>query len=114
MEKMTNVKALEYVIENFGEMPEDVRAKVVAIKDSFVKKSENRKPTKTQAENEDIKSVILAVLSEDGATVTEIQAKDERLSALSNQRVSALLRQLKDAGKVEKTMDKKKALYSIA
>lgn len=115
MEKMTNVKALQFVVDNFkGEMPEDVAAKIEAIKASFENKAANRKPTKTQEENEGIKDAILAVLTADGATVTEIQGRSETLAALSNQRVSALLRQLVDAGKVVKSTDKKKALFALA
>ena len=115
MEKMTNVKALAYVIDNFSEdIPADVAEKLTAIKTSFEKKSANRKPTKAQEENAEIKETILAVLTFEGATVTEIQGKDEALGALSNQRVSALLRQLIADGKVVKTTDKKKALFALA
>jgi len=114
MEKMTNVKALAFAIEN-GDFPQEVTDKLVAIKTSFEKKSATKKPTANQAENEDYKATILNVLDGAGAvTVTELQGKDETLGALSNQRVSALLRQLVEAGKVVKTMDKKKALFALA
>jgi len=76
-------------------------------------KAANKKPTKTQTENEDIKTEILDVLTSEGATVTEIQGKSEVLGALSNQRVSALLRQMVDAGFVKKTVDKKKSFFSL-
>jgi hypothetical protein len=113
MEKITNVKALEYVIENFeADLPADVFEKLGKIKASFEKKSENRKATATQTENIGFKENILAVLADGGSyTVTEIQGKDTALGALSNQRVSALLRQLIDDGKVEKTVDKKKSYF---
>ena len=78
------------------------------------KKSENKKPTKTQEENEVIKGIILDTLSEEGVTVSELQSLNDNLSSLSNQRVSALLRQLKDEGKVIKTVDKKKSYFSLA
>ena len=77
------------------------------------KKSANKKPTKTQEENEVIKAEILNVLDVEGATVTEIQSKSEMLGTLSNQRVSALLRQLIVDGKVAKTVDKKKSYFSL-
>ena len=76
-------------------------------------KAANKKPTKTQTENEDIKTEILGVLTSEGATVTEIQGKSEVLGALSNQRVSALLRQMVDTGLVKKTVDKKKSFFSL-
>lgn len=117
MEKMTNVKAINYVVENFGaDLPADVAEKLAKIKASFEKKSENRKPTATQKENEVVKEAILAVLeeAEGGLTVTEIQAKDETLGAASNQKVSALLRQLVEANKVEKYTEKKKSYFKVA
>lgn len=78
------------------------------------RKAQNKKPTKTQAENESIKAEILATLTDKGVTVTELQAKSDVLSALSNQRVSALLRQLVEAEEVIKTVDKKKSYFSLA
>ena len=58
------------------------------------KKSGSKKPTKTQEENVSLKEEIVSVLTSEGATVTEIQTKSETLGTLSNQRVSALLKQL--------------------
>ena len=78
------------------------------------KKAENKKPTKTQEENEVLKGVILDTLTNEGVTVTELQAKSEELSALSNQRVSALLRQMVADGKVVKSVDKKKSYFALA
>ena len=78
------------------------------------KKANNKKPTKTQEENVAIKDEILSVLTNEGATVTEIQGKSEMLSGLSNQRVSALLRQMIADGVVVKTIDKKKSYFSLA
>ena len=78
------------------------------------RKASNKKPTKTQEENEVLKGVILDTLTNEGVTVTDLQAKDETLSGLSNQRVSALLRQLVTDGKVAKVVDKKKSYFSLA
>ena len=78
------------------------------------KKSGSKKPTKTQEENISLKEEIVSVLTSEGATVTEIQAKSDVLDSLSNQRVSALLKQLVEAGRVVKTIDKKKSYFSIA
>ena len=44
-------------------------------------------------------------------TVTDIQKSCKELSELSNQKVSALIRQLKDDGKVEKVEDKRKSYF---
>lgn len=77
------------------------------------KKSTNKKPSKTQVENEEYKAEILATLTSDGVTVTELQSKSEILGSLSNQRVSALLRQMIEANLVVKVVDKKKSYFSL-
>lgn len=79
----------------------------------LAKKSANKKPTKTQEENEGIKAEILNVLTEEGVTVSDLQSKSDVLGNLSNQRVSALLRQLIADGKVVKNVDKKKSYFSL-
>ena len=42
-----------------------------------------------------------------------IQKRNEELETLSNQKMSALLKKLIDAKKVEKVMDKKKAYFKL-
>ena len=79
------------------------------------KKASNKKATKTQEANVGIKSTILTVL--EGAepmTVTEMQGVSAELGELSNQKVSALVRQLVEAGKVVKTIEKKVSRFSLA
>ena len=78
-------------------------------------KSANRKPTKNQADNVAFKRIILATMAEmdRAATVSEIQAEDSALGSLSNQRVSALIRQLVEEGKVIKSIDKKRTLFAL-
>ena len=79
------------------------------------KKASNKKATKTQEANIGIKSTILAVL--EGAkpmTVTEMQGASAELGELSNQKVSALVRQLVDAGDVVRIIDKKVSRFSLA
>ena len=60
------------------------------------KKSSRTAPTKTQVENEKIKEKIVATLVELGkyATITDIQNANTELADLSNQKISALLKQL--------------------
>ena len=93
------------------------RADLVAFAEGRIaaldKKADNKKPTKTQEENEVLKGIILDTLTEEGVTVTELQSKNEELSGLSNQRVSALLRQMIADGKVAKVVDKKKSYFSL-
>ena len=79
------------------------------------KKASNKKATKTQEANIGIKSTILAVLEGGKSmTVTEMQGASVELSELSNQKVSALVRQLVEAGEVVKTIDKKVSRFSLA
>ena len=79
------------------------------------KKAQNKKATKTQEQNVGIKATILEVLATIGSgTVTDIQNGNEKLSTLSNQKVSALIRQLVESGEVVRTTDKKKSIFSLA
>ena len=79
------------------------------------KKAQNKKATKTQEQNIGIKATILEVLATIGSgTVTDIQNGNEELSTLSNQKVSALVRQLVESGEVVRTTDKKKSIFSLA
>ena len=78
-------------------------------------KAANKKSTKTQEENKGIKSVILDTLASIGSgTITDIQNANSDLAELSNQKVSALVRQLVETGEVVKTTDKKKSIFSLA
>lgn len=77
------------------------------------RKAENRTQTKTQKENAELAKVILEVLKgAEPMTVTEIQGKDATLGALSNQKVSAILRNMVKDGTVVKDTSTKKTLFS--
>lgn len=84
--------------------------------DLLSRKRVNGTKTKTQIENENIKNVIVNVLTNvaKALTISEIQANDSTLAELSNQKMSALLKQLVDSKVVSKTIDKKKAYFEIA
>lgn len=76
------------------------------------KNSSEKKPTAQQVANEGLKSVILNVLTENGGlmTITDIQKSCAELSELSNQRVSAIVRQMVGIS-VERVEDKRKAYF---
>ena len=82
-------------------------------KDKAVKKGGSRKVTARQKENEGIKATILEVLTDKGITVTELLGKLD-IEDMTNQRASALLRQLVLDGKVVKTVEGKKSYFSVA
>ena len=115
MTKMTYVAALNYVLTNVADLPADVAEKLTALKEQTEKRnSAERKPTKAQQANEVLKDKVLAVLTADPATVTEIMAKDAELAALSNQKVSALVNALVRDGKALKVPDGRKTTFCVA
>ena len=76
------------------------------------KNSADKKPTAQQVANESIKADILAKMVPNQLyTATEVQ---KMCGIESNQKTSALLTQLKNAGLVVKTEDKRKSYFSIA
>ena len=119
MEKLTNVKALEYVInaDFFAEIPEDIQNKLTAIRDSYVKKaSGNRKPTARQTANvqlrADIKDVVLA--ADTAVTASEVLAivkANDYGEEINLPRVSAQLTALVKDKEIDRFVDKKKAYF---
>lgn len=108
--------------ENFATLRAMVEASAVENKADMInfidhevelldRKSAKSGQTKTQKENVAIKEQIVSALAEIGnpATVSEIMA----VVPLSNQKISALLRQLVKDNKVIRTEDKKKAYFSV-
>lgn len=85
----------------------------------LTKKAENKKATKSQTENVEIKEVIIDVLGRmgkgrAGEIQLAIQATDkEKYATLTNQRTSAILKQMIDEGTVVKTVDKKVSTFSL-
>ena len=83
------------------------------------KKSENKKATKNQTENAEIKEVIIKVLERmgkgrAGEIQLAVQATDkEKYATLTNQRTSAILKQMIDEGTVVKTVAKKVSTFSL-
>ena len=80
------------------------------------KKSSRTTLTQTQKENETLKEKIVSTLTELGkyATITEIQQTNPELADLSNQKMSALLKQLVDTKIVDKIIEKKKAYFKAS
>lgn len=80
------------------------------------KSSGEKKPTAVQLANEEIKESILDYMTANPnlvMTITDMQKNIEGLAELSNQKVSALVRQLKDEGKVEKIEEKRKSYFRL-
>ena len=111
--KMTIVEMYEAIIGKCeGVLSAEEIAFLVERKDMHSKKNASRKPTKAQTENEGIKTAILDFMEEGKAyTVTEIQ---KGVGLESNQKASALVRQLKEADLVIRTEEKGKAYFTKA
>ena len=110
---MEIVKASE--VENSSELVAFIEHEVELLNK---KNSRSDKPTKTQLENEALKTQIMSVLKSVGrpSTVTQLLKETELADNpnLSNQKVSALLTQLRKADAVVRTVEKKVAFYSLA
>lgn len=75
------------------------------------------KPTAVQIANNGIKEEILDFMANEPNrlfTISEMQKVIPCCAELTNQRISALVRQLKDDGKVERIEEKRKAYFRIA
>jgi len=115
MEKMTYVAALSYVLTNCTDLPTEVADKLTALKAQTEKRNTaDRKPTKAQVANEALKAQVVAVMTKEPATVTELMARSADLSALSNQKVSALVNALVREGVALKVPDGRKSTFCLA
>lgn len=80
------------------------------------KKSSSSAKSKTQLENDNIKSRILEILTESKSkyTITDFQNTYEEfsISKYSNQKMSALFTQLVNENKIYKIVDKKKSYFT--
>jgi hypothetical protein len=76
------------------------------------KNSADKKPTAQQTVNDGIKAEILEGMAEGKLyTITDLIKEIPACADLTNQRVSALVRQLKDEGSVERVEEKRKAYF---
>lgn len=112
MTKREYFNAIKAVLEAAGQ---DEMVSFIDHEIELLDKKANRKsdkPTATQIANEELKGVLSEVLSEvEGKTVTDLIKSDARLSELSNQKVSALLRLMIKDGTARSEKDKKKTLF---
>ena len=79
------------------------------------KNSSDKKPTAQQVANDGIKTAIADGMTANRLyTVTELIKEIPECAELTNQRVSALLRQMIADGTVVKTVDKRKSYFQLA
>jgi len=108
-------KIIEVLVANGREDLVEVMQHEIELID---KKANSGKMTKTQEANEVIKELMIAEMTRIArpVSITElINASPELAEKVgnSNQKVSALMTQLKNSGVVVRTQDKKTALFSI-
>ena len=117
--KLTKVEKFAMVAEIIRgtENPnKEMLLEFVAHEVELLSKKKSTGQTKTQKENEELKIQLLEALGELGkpVTVSEFMAQStSAVATLSNQKLSALLRQLVEAGKVVKTTEKKKSYFAV-
>lgn len=118
MNKITNVQALEVVIayatENTEAFAPEVVEKITKIRDTYTKKSENRKPTKAQVEGAEIREAIkdTIVNADKALTATQVlNAVAGKFEGITLPKVTAQLTKLKETGEVVRFMDKKTAYF---
>lgn len=122
MEKMTNAKALGFVLELAEvkanqEVFQKLEKMLVQVnkKNSSVDKDGKKTLTVDQKKNEGIKEEIVNALAElDEPIQIKALQEMEKFTAYSNQKLSALLRQLVESGLVERVVDKKITKFKIA
>ena len=108
MTKMTYVNAINMAIE--GNMTDEVREKLEALKVQLEKRaSGERKPSKTQRENEAVKATILSALTSEGRQCKDIAEE----IGITGQKASALLKQLVDGGLAEKYTEKRVTYFRV-
>ena len=109
--KMTKVEMFKALKENYSLSKAEIEFIDHEI-ELLEKKNGSRKPTKAQEENANIKTAILDFMVEGKSyTVTEIQ---KGVGLESNQKASALIRQLKEANLVVRKEEKGKAYFTLA
>lgn len=115
MEKITNVQALTFVLENCA-LDEEVAAKIAHMRDQFAKKSENkgeRKPSALQLENAKLREQIVELMMPD-TMYSSAELAQALGMAESGNRVAALMPALVTAGTVVKVVEKRKNFYKLA
>ena len=111
--KMTIVESFEALIEKYGEVFTADEVKFLKERiEVQAKRSANRKPTKTQEANAEIKENILSAMEVGKSyTVTQIQ---KMVGLETKQKTSALVRQLRADGLVKRFEEKGRAYFSKA
>ena len=120
MTKMTYAIAIDNAINTIeaisnditGFDPDETIEKLTALKEQLAKRNKGeRKPTKTQRENEAMKEDMWAYVSENGAKrASEVAV----YFGVSGQKASALLNALVKEGRLDKVVEKRVTYFRVA
>ena len=116
--KKTVVEMYEEILAIEGltdEQKSFLEKRIEITKKKNANRGENAKPTKTQLENEGIKTTILTELAKvvKPITITDFIKGSESLGGYSNQKISSLMGQLLKDHKVVRVVEKGKSYYSL-
>lgn len=113
--KMTKADYFKQILANYN-LTEDEQNFINHELELLAKKnSAEKKPTAVQVANDGIKTDILdGMVKGTLYTITDLIKTIPALADLTNQRVSALVRQLIADGKVERIEEKRKAYFRLA
>ncbi len=115
MDKMTNKKALVFVLDAYADtMPVDVAEKLEGMIAQLDKRaSTERKPSARQVENEVLMAKTFEHMQTDRWYAVDEMVKefDFYPSDITPQRVSALMTKLVKSGSVERKVDKRKVYF---
>ena len=112
--KMTKREMFLQIKNNYDLTPAEVAFIDHELELLAKKNSAEKKPTAQQVANAGIATAIIEGMEPNRLyTVTEVIKSIPACADLTNQRVSALLRQLVEAGKVKRTEDKRKAYFQV-
>ena len=114
-DKVTYVSVVDFALGYFegkDDVPAEIVEKMTALKESLEKRANAKRSNKKAEENDGLRTALLGVLGTEGVTVSEIMKMDG-FTEFSSQKISALLSPMVKDGRVVKTMDKKRALFSL-
>ena len=114
VKKMTKADYFKQIMANYS-LTEDEKSFVEHELELLAKKnSAEKKPTAQQTANAGVAEAILSHMNAQPTrlfTITELIKEVPACADLTNQRVSAIVRGMKDAGRVERIEDKRKAYF---
>lgn len=115
MKKMSYNVALTEAIE--GRLSAEGAERLTALREQLAKRNSTKsgKPTKAQIANAEIGEAVIAAM-ESGAsyTIADVRSIVPALAEANPQKVSPILRKLRDAGRLTEATVKGKKVYSIA